>query len=174
VEQALKVLQEYYPISPTEIVIHGPGSFVRFSSILTRFHETADGWVWFFENNKPGIVAYLDTPTLDRNDTLIQELFTSDDLKNLFKTVEFLKSVDWRNSPATLYGQTIFIDEDDGWVHFEAHYMLPQLFQAELDERRIKPTKKLIVNKVTETQAKDFMHRKEALAKLFRGTKNER
>lgn len=168
----LKLLQKYYPISPSEIIIHGPGSFVRFSAILTKFNETSDGWVWFFEDNKPRLVAYLDTPTLDRNDTIIQNLFSNDDFEELFKTIEFLKSVNWRNSPATLYGQTILIDEkDEGWVHFQAHYFLPQLFQAELDKRRIKPTKKLIINKITETQTKDFMQRKETLARLFRRAK---
>jgi hypothetical protein len=168
---SITALKKYYPISPSEIAIHGQGSLIRFSAIITRFNETSDGWVWLLENNDPKIAVYIDNLTLDSNDKLIQELFSKDELKMLFKTIEFLKSVNWRNSPATLYGQTILAVEE--WVHFEAHYMLPQIFQSELAKKRLKPTDKIIINKVTQKQAKDFMQRKESLAKLFKGVRSE-
>jgi hypothetical protein len=166
----LKALEKYLPVAFSEVPLYGEGGLLRFSGLVKDINsDLADCYAWYFED-KTKIVCYLETEMLDRNDVLLQTLF-SKDFPKLFETISFLKSAGWRGSAVTIYGQTIFIDKDTDWVHFQAHYFLPQTFQAEFDKKRIKTTQKLVVNKVTEEQAKDFMQRKEQLAKLFRGNK---
>lgn len=167
---SVKTLEKYLPVAISEVSLYGEGGLLRFSGTVTEISsDFGDYYAWYFED-KTKIVCYLETEMLDRNDTLLRELF-SKDFSKLFETIKFLKSTGWRGTAVTMYGQTIFIDKDTDWVHFQAHYFLPQTFQAEVDKKRIKPTKKLIINKITEEQAKDFAQRKEELAKLFRGTK---
>lgn len=162
-------LEKYYPVAWPELPLYGPGSLLRFSAIMTRVSsDLADCWVWFFEN-KVNVACYLETAMLDRNDAFLRELFGKE-MGELFKTLDVLRSAGWRGGAVTVYGQTIFADEE--WLHFQAHYFLPQTWQAELDKKRIKPTDKLIINKVSEEQAKDFLQRKEQLAKLFKGLKD--
>jgi hypothetical protein len=166
----IKTLEKYYPVAWSELALYGAGSLLRFSGVITRISsDLADGWVWFFEN-KVKVACYLETAMLDRNDAFLRELFGKQ-MGELFKTLEVLRSAGWRGNAATVFGQTIFADEE--WLHFEAHYFLPQTWQAELEKKRIKPTDKLVVNKVSEEQAKDFLQRKEQLAKLFRGNKTD-
>jgi hypothetical protein len=168
----VKTLEKYLPVAVSEVSLYGEGGLLRFSGLVTKISaDFGDYYAWYFED-KGRIVCYLETSMLDRNDVLIQELF-SKDFPKLFETIKFLKSTGWRGSAVTIYGQTIFIDEDTDWVHFQAHYFLPQTFQAEVDKKRIKSTEKLIINKITEEQAKDFAQRKEQLAKLFKGISNE-
>jgi len=167
---SLKTLEKYLPVAISEVSLYGEGGLLRFSGLVTEISaDFGDYYAWYFED-KTKITCYLETEMLGRNDALLRELF-SKDFPKLFETISFLKSTGWRGSAVTMYGQTIFIDKDTDWVHFQAHYFLPQTFQSELDKKRIKPTKKLVVNKVTEEQAKDFAQRKEQLAKLFRGNK---
>jgi hypothetical protein len=164
----IKTLEEYYPVALSELPLYGAGSLLRFSGVIARISsDLGDCWVWFFEN-KANVVCYLETPMLDRNDVFLRELFGKE-MGDLFKTLDVLRSARWRGNAVTVYGQTIFADEE--WLHFEAHYFLPQTWQAELQKKRIKATDKLVVNKVSEEQAKDFLQRKEQLAKLFRGEK---
>ena len=166
----LKALEKYLPVAVSELPLYGEGGLLRFSGTVTEISaDFGDYYAWYFED-KTKIVCYLETEMLDRNDVLLQTLF-SKDFPKLFETISFLKSAGWRGSAVTMYGQTIFIDKETDWVHFKTNYFLPQPFQAEFDNKRIKTTQKLVVNKVTEEQAKDFMQRKEQLAKLFRGNK---
>jgi hypothetical protein len=167
-EKSIQALQKYYPVALSELRLYGDGSLLRFSGVITRISsDWGEGWVWFFEN-KINVICYLTHEMLNRNDALIQELFGKD-LPQLYQTIRSLKTAGWRGNTVTLYGQTIFADEE--WLHFEAHYFLPQTWQAELEKKRIKPADKLVVNKVSEEQAKDFLQRKEQLGKLFRGEK---
>jgi len=171
-EQAIKVLQKYYPVSVSEIAMYGPGSLVKSSCIINRLHRFEDGWFLFVEHDNLTLAVYLSSEGFDQNQVLIKEVFTAD-FEKLSEIQDFLESIHWRSWTVTVYGQIIFIDVDTSTAYLEAHYFLPQTFQAEFDKRRIKQTKKLVVNKISEKQAKDFMQRKEVLAKLFRGGQHD-
>ena len=163
-----KTLEQYLPVAFSEVSLYGQGSLLRFSGVITRVSlDLEDCYFWYFED-KVNLACYLERDTLDRNDQLLASLF-GQQRKELYETLNVLKGSGWRGSTVTVYGQTIFSDED--WVHFKVDYFLPQTWQAELDKKRIKPTDKLMVNKVSEEEAKDFEQRKEQLAKLFRGEK---
>ena len=165
----VQTLEQYFPVAFSEVPLYGLGSLLRFSAVMTGMSlDFEDCYFWYFEN-KVKVVCYIEREVLDRNDRLLEDLF-GQRLKELHETLQVLRSAGWRGSTVTIYGQTMFTDED--WVHFKTDYFLPQTWQAELDKKRIKPTDKLIINKVSEEQAKDFLQRKEQLAKLFKGLKD--
>jgi hypothetical protein len=166
--QDIKSLQKYYPASVSELLVYSPGSLLRFSCVITRCHRFEDGWFLFAEHDKLSLAVYLSNEAFDQNQALIKHLF-SEDFEKLGEIQDFLESARWRTWTVTVYGQIIFIDEST--VYFEACYFWPQTFQSELDEKRIKPTTKLVVNKITEKQAKDFQQRKKALSELFKEEK---
>jgi hypothetical protein len=168
VEQSIKVFQKYYPASVSDIAAYSPGSLLRFSCVINRFHRFEDGWFLFAEHDNQTLAVFLPNEAFNQTQVLIKELF-GPDFKKLSKIQDFLESANWRSWTITVYGQIIFIDEDTPNVYLEAHYFWPQIFQSELDKKHIKPAEKLVVNKVTEKQVKDFKQRIEALSKLFRG-----
>ncbi len=166
---AVQTLEQYFPVALPEVPAYGPGSLLRFSGIITRVSlDLEDCYFWYFEN-KAKLVCYLERDTLDSNDRILQALFGKH-MKELYETLKLLKDSGWRGSTVTVYGQTMFIGED--WVHFKLDYFLPQTWQAELDKKRIRPTDKLVIRKVSEEQAEDFEQRKEQLSKLFKGLKD--
>lgn len=166
--QDLRLLQKYYPSAASELAVYSPGSLLRFSCVISRRNRFEDGWLMFVEHDKLSLAVYLSNEAFDQNLSFIKCLF-SEDFEKLNEMQEFLESSSWRTWTVTIYGQIIFIEEST--VYFEANYFWPQTFQSELDKKRIKPTAQLVINKVTEKQAKDFQQRKKALSELFRGEK---